>query len=183
MPCYCCPASAAVSAQEPQYKANVPASVTTPDKVRTELLGDLDFFDGMPSKDTVKKAYDFLDTARGAEAFLNGIPAASIYAVLEGIKEAGVNVGDLGIFEELMDARSLYLTPNSTTIYNMFELNVKDGPIVVEVPTGVLDPLTTPISATSRTSVSPVRTRARAANTCSCTATTRVSFLKTDISW
>ena len=134
-------ASAAISAQEPKYKANVPASVTTPDKVQTELLGDLDFFDGMPSKATVKKSYDFLDTARGAEAFLNGIPAASIYGILEGIKEAGVNVGDLGMFEELMDARSLYLTANSTTIYNMFELNVKDGPIVVEVPTGVLGPV------------------------------------------
>ena len=134
-------APATMWAQEPQYKANVPASVTTPDKLRTELLGDLDFFDGMPSKDTVKKAYDFLDTARGAEAFLNGIPAASIYAALEGIKEAGVNVGDLGMFEELMDARSLYLTANSTTIYNMFELNVKDGPVVVEVPSGILGPV------------------------------------------
>jgi len=40
-----------------------------------------------------------------------------------------------------MDARSLYLTPNSTTIYNMFELNVKDGPVVVEVPPGVLGPV------------------------------------------
>lgn len=134
-------ASAGISAQDPRYKANVPASVTTPDKVQTELLGDLAFFDGMPSKDTVNKAYDFLDTARGMEAFLNGIPAASVYALLEGIKEAGVNVGDLGIFEELMDARSLYLTPNSTTIYNMFEINVKEGPIVVEVPTGVLGPV------------------------------------------
>ncbi|HNG55664.1 MAG TPA: DUF1254 domain-containing protein [Nitrospira sp.] len=130
-----------VSAAEPKYKANVRASVTTPDKVHTELLGDLNFFDGMPSKDTVKKSYDFLDTARGAESFLNGIPAASVYAVLEGIKEAGVNVGDLGMFEELMDARSLYLTPNSTTIYNMFEINVKEGPIVVEVPAGVLGPV------------------------------------------
>ncbi len=100
----------------PQYKANVPASATTPDKVRTELLGDLDFFDGMPSQETVTKAYDFLDTARGAEAFLNGIPAASIYAVLEGFKAAGVNVGDPGIFEDLMDACLLYLSAQSTTI-------------------------------------------------------------------
>jgi hypothetical protein len=134
-------ASTALFANEPKYKANVPESVTTPDKVQTELLGDLDFFDGMPSKATIKKAYDFLDTSRGAEAFLNGIPAASVYAILEGIKEAGVNVGDLGIFEDLMDARSLYLTANSTTIYNMFEINVKDEPIVVEVPPGVLGPV------------------------------------------
>jgi hypothetical protein len=40
-----------------------------------------------------------------------------------------------------MDARSLFLTPNSTTIYNMFEVNVKDGPIVVKVPAGVLGPV------------------------------------------
>ena len=132
---------ATIWAQEPKYKANVPESVTTPDTLHTELLGDLEFFDGMPKKETVKKAYDFLDTARGAEAFLNGIPAASIYGVLEGIKEAGVNPGDLGIFEELMDARSLYLTANSTTIYNMMEINVKEGPLVVEVPPGVLGPV------------------------------------------
>jgi hypothetical protein len=45
------------------------------------------------------------------------------------------------MFEELMDARSLYLTAQSTTIYNMFELNVKDEPIVVEVPSGILGPV------------------------------------------
>lgn len=132
---------AAIWAQEPKYKANVPESVMTPDKVHTELLGDLEFFDGMPSKETVKKAYDFLDLSRGAEAFLNGIPAASVYAILEGIKDAGVNPGDLGMFEELMDARSLYLTANSTTVYCMTEVNVKDGPVVAEIPPGVLGPV------------------------------------------
>jgi hypothetical protein len=74
----------------PKFAAKTPASVTPPDTLHTELLGNLEFFDGMPSKATVKKTYDFLDTARGAEAFLNGIPAASVYGVLEGIKAAGV---------------------------------------------------------------------------------------------
>ncbi len=127
--------------QEPKYKANVPESVMTPDKVQTELLGDLEFFDGMPSKATVKKTYDFLDFSRGVDAFLNGIPAASVYALLEGFKEAGLKPGDLGIYEELMDARSLFLTPNSTTVYCMTEVNVKDGPVVAEVPAGVLGPV------------------------------------------
>jgi hypothetical protein len=125
----------------PKYSADVPESVTTPDRLHTELLGDLDFFDGMPSKETVKKAYDFLDFSRGTQAFLDGMPAASIYGLLEGFKEAGVNPGDLGIFEELMDARSLFLTPNSTTVYNMAEVNVKEGPVVVEIPPGVLGPV------------------------------------------
>ncbi|MFT7639954.1 MAG: hypothetical protein ACI9G1_001692 [Pirellulaceae bacterium] len=129
------------TAAEPEYAAKVPESVTTPDKLHTELLGDLEFFDGMPSKATVKKAYDFLDFSRGAQAFLDGMPAASIYGLLEGFKEAGVNPGDLGVFEELMDARSLYLTPNSTTVYSMAEVDVKDGPVVVEIPPGVLGPV------------------------------------------
>ena len=132
---------ASILAQEPKFAAKVPESVTTPDKLHTELLGDLEFFDGMPSKATVKKAYDFLDFSRGTQAFLDGMPAASIYALLEGFKEAGVNPGDLGIFEELMDARSLYLTPNSTTVYSMAEVNVKEGPVVVEIPPGVLGPV------------------------------------------
>jgi len=63
-------------AQQPKYAADVPASLLTPDKVETEFLGDLEFFDGMPSESTVKKTYDFLDLLRGVDAFLSGMPAA-----------------------------------------------------------------------------------------------------------
>lgn len=127
--------------EEAQYKADVPESVLTPDTVQTELLGELKFFDGMPDEETVRKTYDFLDVARAAEVFLNGIPAASVYALLEGFREAGMKPNELGIFEELMDARSLFLTANSTTVYCMTEVNVKDGPVVAEIPPGVLGPV------------------------------------------
>jgi len=126
---------------KPKYSADVPDYVLTPDLVPTELLGNLEFFDGAPKNETTRKIYDFLDLSRGVEVFLNGIPAASVYAALEGFKDAGMNPSDLGIFEQLMDARSLFLTPNSTTMYAMTEINVKDGPIVVEVPPGVLGPV------------------------------------------
>jgi hypothetical protein len=128
-------------AQEPKYAAKVPDSVKTPDKVQTEFLGDLEFFDGAPSRATVEKAYDFLDLSRGTTTFLKGIPAASVYALLEGLIQAGVQPGDLGITEDLMDARSLFLTPNSTTVYSFAEIDVKDGPLVVEIPPGVLGPV------------------------------------------
>jgi hypothetical protein len=127
--------------ESPKYKADVPASVITPDTISTRLLGDLHFFDGMPDAETVRKTYDFLDVSRAAETFLNGIPAASVYGLLEGLKQAGMKPGELGMFESLMDARSLFLTPNSTTVYCMTEINVKDGPIVVELPPGVLGPV------------------------------------------
>ena len=129
------------SAAYPKFKANVPDSILTPDKVETRLLGALEFFDGMPSQATVEKAYDFLDVARGAEAFLSGVPATSVYAALEGMKSAGMMPGDLGIMEDLMDARSLFLTPNTTTVYNMMEIDVKAGPVVLVLPAGVLGPV------------------------------------------
>ena len=129
------------NAAAPKYRAKVPPSILTPDTVKTKLLGNLEFFDGMPSEATVEKGYDFIDLARGAEAFLSGIPVASVYAILEGFKEVGMQPGDMGITENLMDARSLYLTPNSTTPYCMMELNLENGPMVMEVPPGVMGPI------------------------------------------
>lgn len=125
----------------PEYKADVPEWVMTPDSVATNTLGTLDFYDGMPSEETQRKVYDFLDTARAAEAFLNGIPAASVHSLLEGVKEVGVQPGDLAIFEDLMDARSLFLTANTTTAYCFAEINVKDGPVAAVIPPGVLGPV------------------------------------------
>jgi hypothetical protein len=113
----------------------------TPDKVETELLGELEFFDGMPNEATVQKSFDFLDLARGVEAFLSGMPATSIYAMLEGLKEAGLKPGDLGLFGELMDARTLFLTAQSTTPYAFLEVDLKNGPVVVEIPGPVLGSL------------------------------------------
>lgn len=126
---------------KPKYAADVPEFLLTPDKVKTDLLGDLEFFDGMPSESTVKKAYDFLDVARGAEAFLNGMPATSTYAMLEGLKQAGLEPGDLGMTENLLDARGLLLTAQSTTPYAFAEIDLKNGPVVVEIPGPVLGTL------------------------------------------
>lgn len=68
------------AADGPKYKADVPPGLMTPDVVQTEMLGELEFFDGMPSDATVKKTFDFIDLSRAVDSFLNGIPAASIYA-------------------------------------------------------------------------------------------------------
>ena len=125
----------------PQYAADVPEYLLTPDKVKTDLLRNLEFFDGMPSDATVKKTYDFLDVSRGVEAFLSGMPAASIYAMLEGLKEAGLEPGDLAVWADLLDARGLLLTAQSTTPYAFAEIDLKDGPVVVEVPPAVLGTL------------------------------------------
>ena len=131
----------AQSGANPKYSADVPESIKTPDTVKTESLGTLNFFDGMPDEATVKKVYDNLDLYRGVDAFLNGSPAASIYAMREGLKTVGVQPHDIGIFENLMDARQLFLSANSTTIYVSTLFDLRNGPVVLEVPAGVLGPI------------------------------------------
>src|SRR5215467_13226390 len=124
-----------------KYKADVPPSITTPDSVETRI-GTLKFFDGLPDAATVQKAYDQVDFGRGIEAFLAGMPAASVYALCEGLSQVGIkrNQG-MGMTEDLMDARSLFLTPNSTTVYVFMCLDLRGGPMVVQVPPNVLGPV------------------------------------------
>ena len=94
--CETAPTGSSVSSRESAgqsvatFSADVPASVTTPDVVETEKLGTLRFFDGMPDEATVQKVYDNLDFMRGVEAFLIGVPAASAYAAIEGVKAGGL---------------------------------------------------------------------------------------------
>jgi len=123
---------------EPTYAADVPESVTTPETVKSKALGKLEFFDGMPSKKSVEKLYDNLDLVRGVTAFLDGISVASIQGFVRGLPQAGLQPNEIGITETLMDARSIWLTPNTTTIYVTSIVDTREGPIVINLPTGVL---------------------------------------------
>lgn len=125
----------------PKYSAKVPPSIITPDKVKTRI-GTLRFSDGMPDEKTVRLVYDQLDFGRGVETFMAGMPAASIFALCEGIDKAGVKRNQaIGMTEDLMDARSLFLTPNSTTVYAFACVDLKSGPIILKVPPNVLGPV------------------------------------------
>ena len=128
---------AAAAFAEPEYAADVPQDILTPDTVETRL-GTLEFFDGLPSDETASLAYDALDLARGLTIFMDGIPAASTYAFCHGLTDAGLDGQSVGIFEDLYNARSLLLTPNTTTVYVTFCTDLEAGPIVVEAPAGVL---------------------------------------------
>lgn len=116
---------------DPVKYESVPQAITTPDKVETRV-GTHRFFDGYPDAKTVEAAYDNLDFQRGVRAFLDGLPIASLYAMREGLQEVGAVNGTVGIFENLMDARTLFLTANTESVYAATWLDLKDGPMVVE---------------------------------------------------
>ena len=121
----------------PGYNHKIPEKIMTPDKVETRI-GTLEFFDGMPTKATVEKVYDNLDLMRGVEAFLNGIPIASVEAIrLAFAGLAGEGSNKILITEQLMDSAPLFLTGNTDTVYLVGILDLKrDGATVVEVPPG-----------------------------------------------
>jgi hypothetical protein len=119
----------------------VPAKITTPESVETRI-GTLKFKNGAPDDVTSSLVYDNLDHMRGVQAFLRGISATSVRAMCNGMDSIGVKANRaFGITEDLMDARTLFLTPNTTTVYVMGCLDLSDGPMVMEVPTGVLGPV------------------------------------------
>ena len=128
-----------VNGQQAKYKmtTDIPASITTPDSVKTSL-GTLRFFDGFPDEATVKKVYDNLDFQRGVQVFLTSIPAASAYAFRTGLRTFGPDNQTVLISESLVDGRSLFLTGNTETIYNITWFDTHNGPLVIEVPAGVL---------------------------------------------
>jgi hypothetical protein len=129
--------SASAQTVKPKMATDIPPEITTPDTVETRI-GTLKFFDGMPDKDTVEKCYDNLDFQRGVEVFLNTMPGASLYAMREGLRSVGVDNQTVTLFETLMDSKSLFLTPNTETVYLIGWLDLKDGPIVVETPPNIL---------------------------------------------
>lgn len=132
-------ACASQSAAPSSYKMTtpIPAEITTPASVDTRI-GKLEFFDGVPSAETADKVFDNIDFARGVEAFLNGIPGASLVAIRAGLRDVGAVGSTVGIFEQLMDSKSLYLTANTETVYFWNWLDLKDGPVVVETPPNIL---------------------------------------------
>ncbi len=87
---------------------------------------------------TVQKVYDNLDFQRGFAAFLNTLPAAGLNATRKGFGTLGPANQTVIMFESLMDSKSLVLTANSETIYNLVWLDSKNGPLVIEIPPNVL---------------------------------------------
>lgn len=123
----------------PQAKYSTPApdGVGTPAQVETSL-GTLKFTDGFPDQQTASKLYDNLDFQRAVQAYLLGIPAVSQIANRQAFAGMGAPNTVVPIFEQLLDSRGIVLTGNDDTVYSWTWIDLKNGPIVLEVPPKVL---------------------------------------------
>src|SRR5208337_288283 len=128
-------ATTAVAQTAPNMKmtTDIPPEITTPDSVETHI-GRLEFKDGAPTSETVEKVYDSLDFMHASEAFLNAFRGASLVAARKGFINAGIEDNAVIIFSEMMDSKTLFLTPNADTPYFISFIDLSKGPMVVETP-------------------------------------------------
>ena len=113
-------------------------SLSAPEKVETSI-GTLEFRDGAPSAKTAEKVRDALAFNAALGVYNNSFRGASAYAMCEGFASVGATDNNAFlIFSELLDASSLFLTGNADTVYYMNCLDLTDGPVVIEQPTGGL---------------------------------------------
>ncbi|MDX5583576.1 MAG: hypothetical protein QNK20_01410, partial [Aureibaculum sp.] len=86
----------------------LPEGLHTPNVVETSI-GTLNFMDGAPSKETAELVYENLDKMRGVDAFLKGMPAASVRQLILGPEALGTNQNNkVLIYDKLMDSKPYF---------------------------------------------------------------------------
>lgn len=115
----------------------IPDGITTPDTVETQL-GDLTFFDGVPDADAADRVYNLLDFTHAYQGYMDGVKIASMDAMRRGLLEYGPANTTVLQFADLMDSKTLFLTPNTTSVYQTAWLQLGDEPMVIETPPNVL---------------------------------------------
>jgi len=128
---------AQVTPPKMKMTTDVPPGVATPDKLETRI-GTLTSFDGVPEAQTIQIVYDNLDFQRATQAYLSTLQIASMNAMRHGLLEFGPSNQTVMIFDELMDSKALWLTPNTVSIYMASWLEIGDEPMVIETPPNVL---------------------------------------------
>ena len=116
----------------------------TPTKIKTDF-GTLKFTGGgYPTKETAQKVWDQMDLQRATQAYYDFIPALSMHGILKSqVRDYGArSSSDVLVFADRMNSEPLWLTGNVDSIYAMLTIDMKkDGPLVIEVPPGVMGPL------------------------------------------
>jgi hypothetical protein len=98
-------------------------------------LAGLDFPGGYPSPEATKRLYDELDFQRAVQVYLWALPAMNLDAMRQGSERVfGQGNFILPIWKDRLNTKTRVTTPNSDVVYAMSYLDLKDGPVVVEVP-------------------------------------------------
>ena len=126
-----------IFAQEKRTYKPLDESVPT-NKVIKSKIGKLEFPLGYPTAETAQKLDDELLYVNAINAYNNTIQGDSLWAIRKGFAELGVLDGDFIVSPEMVDGKSLMLTANMDTYYFWGNIDLSNGPLVVETPPNVL---------------------------------------------
>lgn len=104
-------------------------------------VGQLEFKAGYPNKTTVEKLYDELDFQRAVQAYLWALPMASYGAMADAHRALGADSHTVIIADKLAQPRNVALTANQDTVYMSGAFDLREGPMVMELPAGLLGTL------------------------------------------
>ncbi len=109
-----------------------------PESVESRI-GTLHYDAGCPTPDTSRRLFDEMDFQRAVQAYLWAYPAVSFESIRSVAKDdLGMDFLDLGIADNFVDPKSLWLTANDTTIYAFVNFDLSQGPVVIEIPPGAI---------------------------------------------
>jgi len=123
-------------AQEREY-APLNENISTDAKIKSKI-GTLEFPLGYPTEETAQMLEDEMLYINAVNSYTNTVQGASLWALRKGFAELGVNDGDFIVSPEMVDGKSLMLTANMDTYYFWGNLDLSNGPLVVETPPNVL---------------------------------------------
>ena len=104
-------------------------------------FGKLEFASGYPTKETVKTLYNELDYQRAVQAYLWALPMASYGAMADEHIRLGCGSSAVLVADQFAEQQHLALTANQDTVYMSGVLDLRDGPMVMELPPGLLGTL------------------------------------------
>lgn len=104
-------------------------------------IGELSFKSGYPTDKTIQKLYDEMDFQRAVQAYLWALPMASYGAMADEHIRLGCGSNAVLIADNFAQQQQLALTANQDTVYMSGVLDLRNGPMVMELPAGLLGTL------------------------------------------
>ena len=103
-------------------------------------IGALEFRNGVPTRETVRKLYDNLDLMHGIDAFLKGLPGVSLYRMFKAQRRlTGAGFETLRIYFKPISSKLRRPVPRVSRYEAWSFLNLEsDGPMVIDFPPGML---------------------------------------------
>lgn len=104
---------------------------------RWASLTNLAYPENYPTSETLSTLYDEIDFQRACQCYIWAMPTVALNEIDIGqARDLGIHLNEVALLEHFAGPESVGLTANSTTIYAIGVIDLTDGPMVLDSPTG-----------------------------------------------